>query len=106
MSIRQITRPLHRLPSTISRELKRNSYKTSINHFLSRYLPNNAQRMADKRRKNFCRKISYGKAPIEYIQNKLTENWSSEQIAHRETRQIENVPSVSSIYRYIHKGQL
>lgn len=74
MSIRQIARALHRPPSTISRELKRNSYKTSIIHSLSRYLPNNVQKMADKRCKNFCRKISYDKASIEYIQNKLTEN--------------------------------
>lgn len=64
MSIRQIASALHRPPSTISRGLKRNSYKTSVNHSLSRYLLNNAQKMADKRRKNSCRKVSYDKNRI------------------------------------------
>lgn len=31
LSIRQIAEAINRSPSTISRELKRNSYKTSIN---------------------------------------------------------------------------
>lgn len=44
ISIREISNYLHRSPSTISRELKRNSYKTSIHYSVTAYTPASAQK--------------------------------------------------------------
>lgn len=86
MSIGQISIALHRSPSTISRELKRNSYKTSINHTVTIYSPNKAQILADERHKHSHRKLKYDIDSIEYIQSKLLDNWSPEQISHRKKK--------------------
>lgn len=106
MSIRQIARALQRSPSTISRELKRNSYKTGIHYSITKYSPNIAQSLANIRHSNSHRKLECDTSSLEYIQDRLLENWSPEQIANRETKDIHNIPSTSSIYRYIHKGLL
>jgi len=39
VSIRGIAEAIRRSPSTVSRELKRNSYRTGRNHQISRYIP-------------------------------------------------------------------
>lgn len=106
MSIRQIAIALHRSPSTISRELKRNSDKTSSNCSITNYSPNKAQELANKRKANSYIKFKFDENTIEYIQSKLLDNWSPEQIAKRKTDEVQRVPSTSSIYRYIHKGLL
>ncbi|MDE6475396.1 MAG: helix-turn-helix domain-containing protein [Erysipelotrichaceae bacterium] len=106
MSIRQIARALQRSPSTISRELKRNSYKTGIHYSITKYSPNIAQSLANIRHSNSHRKLEWDTSSLEYIQDRLLENWSFEQIANRENKDIHNIPSTSSIYRYIHKGLL
>ena len=41
LSLREIAKILNRNVSTISRELKRNSYKTGINYSVTRYVPVN-----------------------------------------------------------------
>lgn len=106
MSIRQIARALQRSPSTISRELKRNSYRTGMNYSITKYSPNIAQNLANIRHSNSHRKLEYDTSSLEYIQDRLLGNWSPEQIANRENKDIHNIPSTSSIYRYIHKGLL
>ena len=106
LSIRQIAKALHRSPSTISRELKRNSSKIGIKYSVTRYYPNKAQELSDERHLRSHRSLEYDKSVIEYMQKKLEENWSPEQISYRETEEIEKVPSASSIYRYIHRGLL
>lgn len=106
MSIRQIAIALHRSPSTISRELKRNSDKTSSNCSITNYSPTKAQELANKRKANSYIKFKFDENTIEYIQSKLLDNWSPEQIAKRKTDEVQRVPSTSSIYRYIHKGLL
>ena len=40
MSLREMAKLLNRNVSTISRELKRNSYKTGIHYSATRYVPN------------------------------------------------------------------
>lgn len=106
MSIRQIAIALHRSPSTISRELKRNSYKTSVYCFITNYSPNKAQELANERKVNSHANFKYDENTIEYIQSTLLDNWSPEQIAKRKTEEVQRVPSTSSIYRYIHKELL
>ncbi len=59
MSVRQIAKALNRSPITISRELKRNSYKTGINYSITRYSPNKAQSLADLRYANLHRNLKY-----------------------------------------------
>lgn len=39
MVLREMVKHLNRNVSTISRELKRNSYKTGINNLVTRYVP-------------------------------------------------------------------
>ena len=39
LSVRAIAGVIGRSPSTVSRELRRNSYRTGINYQISRYIP-------------------------------------------------------------------
>lgn len=78
MSVRQIARALQRSPSTISRELKRNSYKTGINYSATKYSLNKAQSLANIRHANSHRKLEYDICSLEYVQGRLLENWSPE----------------------------
>ena len=48
MSLREMAKHLNRNVSTISRELKRNSYKTGINNSVTRYVPTYANRKYKK----------------------------------------------------------
>lgn len=50
LSIRKIAKLLDRSPSTISRELKRNSYKIEKNYSITRYIPTDAHRKYKNRR--------------------------------------------------------
>lgn len=56
MSIREIGDALHRSPSTISRELKRNSYKSGEGYRITLYNPVNAQKKYEERRQSCHRK--------------------------------------------------
>ena len=56
VSIREIARILHRSPSTISRELKRNSYNTGVHYCLTFYNPATAEKKYIKRKSNCGRK--------------------------------------------------
>lgn len=101
LSIRAIAQILNRSPSTISRELKRNSNQHG------EYLPKLAEQKYRHRRKN-C-----GKKPVlqndselkRYIMDCLKEEWSPDEIAGR-IKLTGNFPSVSynTVYRAISSG--
>ncbi|VEU82883.1 Transposase and inactivated derivatives, IS30 family [Acholeplasma hippikon] len=99
MKIREIARALKRNPSTISRELKRNSYQNS-----SKYQPTSAQNKYKFRRKKSHRPKMITKEIKTYIEIKLRERWSPEQIAKREKDRVKGCPSFSTIYRWIHES--
>lgn len=102
MSLREIARALHRSPSTISREVKRNSTETgSITRFF-KYYPKAAHKKYLLRRTRCSRRRKYDTDAVRYVQDKLYSHWSPEQIANRKTNDLSNVPSTSTIYRYIH----
>lgn len=99
-SIRAISKYLDRHPSSISRELKRNKGKNGVYH------PVTAQRLYNKRKDNCGRNISISFDVQTYINDRIENNWSPEQIYFR--TKLSNselkVPSFSTIYRWIHLG--
>lgn len=107
MSLREMSKALGRNVSTISRELKRNSYKTAINYSRTMYSPTNAQEKYENRRKICHRKDIITNEIIEYLEEKIRLHWSPDQIVNREEiNKPTNFPSISTIYRWIHLGYL
>lgn len=107
MSLREMARILDRNVSTISRELKRNSYKTLVKHSVTRYSPTLAQRKYSKRRLNCHRPTKTNQRTIEYIKSKIYLHWSPDQIFNRKDKfKPANFPSISTIYRWIHLGYI
>ena len=102
-SLRAIARELKRSPSTISRELKRNSNKNGT------YSPSAAEKRYHKRRKNCGREsILLTDSPLkDFVVSTLKQCWSPDEISERIKRF--NVPfsiSYITIYRAIAKGIL
>ena len=95
-SVRQIAADLDRAPSTISRELRRNSGRQIG------YKPTYAQEQAKARRwagSRLDREPALRRAVLE----RLARGWSPEQVAGRLAREAgRNVISYESIYRFIH----
>jgi transposase, IS30 family len=95
-SVREIAADLDRAPSTISRELSRNSGRQTG------YKPTYAQEQAKARRwagSRLDREPALRRAVIE----RLARGWSPEQVAGRLAREAgRNVISHESIYRFIH----
>ena len=83
LSLRKMAKLLNRNVSTISREIKRNSYKTSVNYSVTRYSPTVAQKKYNKRRIDCHRPIKATYTTIEYIKNKIELHWSPDQIINR-----------------------
>ena len=104
-SIREIARQIDRNPSTISRELKRNSYKTGNHYSISRYNPVTAQRKYLSNKRNCGRRTINNSCVTEYVKSKIELHWSPEQISNRLNSEI-NIPSTSTIYRMIHQKRL
>lgn len=103
MSIRKIAQALKRSPSTISREIKRNSSKIEASRgSYTKYFPVKANDKYLKRREDCHRKSTFSKDVIDYLTIKINEHWSPEQIANRNTNLIHPIPSTSTIYRLIH----
>ena len=105
-SIRKIAKAIDRSPSTISRELKRNSYKTSINYSVTRYSPITAQNKYEIRRTNYHKKCFFNEEIKNYIDSKIQLHWSPDQIVERYGKNKPNLPSISTIYRWINLGYL
>lgn len=94
-----IAKILGRDKSTIGRELKRNKH----NKF-NQYLPDTAERKANKRKKQ-GRKKNYLKKDIalkEYLLSKLKLGWSPELIAGRARQEIGKSYNHESVYQYIY----
>lgn len=93
-SCRQIAQILQRSPSTISREIKRNTG-------LKNYRYKQAQMKTDKRRRCARKKIRMTPEVKKMIIKKLQLQWSPEQIS--EWLKLNNLPSVShqTIYQFI-----
>jgi IS30 family transposase len=104
LSIRKIAKQLGRSPSTISRELKRNSYR-SIRNAMNRYTPSKAQDNYRRRKYNCGRKTIADEMIVSYVKSKIEDHWSPEQIANRKTTDF-NLPSTATIYRMIHQKRL
>jgi IS30 family transposase len=95
-SIRQIAATLDRQPSTIARELKRNSGNQVG------YQPGYAQAQTDARRWTGC-KLERDDALRETILDRLAEGWSPEQVAGRLAREAGcRVISHETIYRFVY----
>ena len=105
ISIREIARQLDRSPSTISRELRKNIGSASSTYISPKYNPAVAQERYRQQKKKCGRKRIIGHEILQYIQDKLEAYWSPDQIYHRVT-DICHVPSTSTIYRMIHRGQI
>ena len=94
-SIRQIAATLDRQPSTIARELKRNS-GSQVG-----YQPGYAQAQTDARRWSGG-KLERDEALRETILERLAEGWSPEQVAGRLDREAGcKVITHDTIYRYV-----
>lgn len=104
-SIREIAKILGRSPSTISREIKRNSYRLGKNHSVVRYSAVKAQTTYQDKKRNCGRPCISEESIISYIREKIQDHWSPEQIAHREQLNV-IIPSTSTIYRMIHQKRL
>ena len=103
MSIRRIAHAMGRSPSTISRELRRNTVSKSS------YLPHTAHRVSVTRRdRPRLAKLTVDGALRDYVSGKLKKRWSPEQISHRLRRDFPHEPgmrvSPETIYQaiYIH----
>ena len=107
MSIREIGQALKGSPSTISREIKRNSSKIKASKgSYTKYFPIKANDKYIDRRKDFHRKSNFSKDVIDYLTTKINEHWSPEQISNRSTNVIHQILSTSTIYRLIHAKKL
>ena len=102
LSIREIAKALQRSPSTISREIKKNSHRIS-----KIYYHEAAERKYHIRRKECHKHKLNDNNVIEYIEEKIHLRWSPEQISHR-ICDIENlnIPSTATIYRMIHDKRI
>ena len=99
-SIRMIAEVLKRNPSTISRELARNTEKES-------YSPTIAQSKYTKRKSNCGRKLLLENTQLKTLIKKqfLNEQWSPEQIAARlKLEKSAYTISFNTIYRAIYRG--
>ncbi len=101
LSYRKIAELVGRNVSTISRELKRNCTHTNST---PTYYPHTAQNKYLLRRSYCHRGMFWDRKVIEYIENRLKETWSPEQIAN--TPCSLELPSVRTIYRWIYDKYL
>jgi len=101
-SLRHIAKVLGRSPSTLSRELQRNSPSTKA--WPGGYEPARAQHLAERRRRWDCRfKLARNPQLRHFVHTQLTRGWTPEQIAGYLKRAHGScVISHESIYRFIY----
>ena len=105
-SMREIAKALCRNVSTIIREIKRNSIVMGNGKGYPKYFPTTAQKKYDTRRLKSHRPCEHTCENTQYVEEKIEEHWSPEQIANRVTEKNEKVPSTATIYRMIHSGKI
>ena len=86
--------------------MKRNKCKLGNGKGYYKYFPVRANNLYEERRKKSHRNSKYGLKEIEYIEEKIKEYWSPEQIMNRPTDKIDKVPSTSTIYRMIQLSKI
>ncbi|WP_257013653.1 helix-turn-helix domain-containing protein [Rhodococcus sp. ACPA4] len=103
LSIRAIASEMRRAPSTISRELKRNTISARG------YMPHTAHRLSVKHRARPRQAKLVANAELRsYVQGKLAKRWSPQQISHRLIKDFPTTPqmraSTETIYQaiYVH----
>ena len=98
-SMRSIARELGRAPSTISRELARNSTPQLG------YLPYGAHRLASARRtRPRCRKLHTDGPLRDYVSTKLIERWSPEQVSLRLAKDFHGDASMATCTETIYQA--
>ena len=108
LSIRAIASEMRRAPSTISRELKRNTVS------VRGYMPHTAHRLSVKHRARPRQAKLVTNAELRsYVQGKPAKRWSPQQISHRLIKDFPTTPqmraSTETIYQviYVHaRGEL
>ena len=90
----EIARLLERHPSTISREIERNTGGNG-------YRPKQAQELTDNRRRNAAKAVKFTEKVRQYVDEKLRLQWSPEQISGRMERDIGQKVSHERIYQYL-----
>lgn len=94
-SMRAIAKALERSPSSISREIRRNS-------LADRYAPQTARLAAEKRARNSRNAKTISAEILAYVFEKLKKKHSPEQICGVLKKQLNVTLSFSTIYRHIH----
>ena len=102
LSYRKIAELLGRNASSVSRELRRN-----CTHYydVPKYYPHTAQKKCSLRRSYCHRGMFWTPGIIPYIESKLLETWSPEQISHAPSP-FEKMPSTRTIYRWLYDKYL
>ena len=99
-SYREIARLLGRNVSSVSRELRRNC---TFFRDIPRYYPHTAQKKSDLRNSYRHRGMFWKQEVLDYIDEKLSQTWSPEQISHTPCGM--KMPSFKTIYRWIDEGK-
>ena len=100
-SYREIARLLGRNVSSVSRELRRNC---TFFRDIPRYYPHTAQKKSKLRNSYRHRGMFWKQEVLEYIDEKLSQTWSPEQIANTPCGM--KMPSFKTIYRWIDERYL
>ena len=100
-SYREIARLLGRNVSSVSRELRRNC---TFFRDIPRYYPNTAQKKSNLRNSYRHRGMFWKQEYLDYIDEKLSQTWSPEQIAKTPCGM--KMPSFKTIYRWIDEKYL
>ncbi|BAE46195.1 putative transposase (plasmid) [Rhodococcus erythropolis PR4] len=101
LSIRAIAPQMRRAPSTISRELKRNTIS------VPGYMPHTAHRLSVKHRARPRQAKMVANAELRsYIQGKLAKRWSPQQISHRLVKDFPTTPEMRASTETIYQGNL
>ena len=100
-SYREIARLLGRNVSSVSRELKRNC---TFFRDIPRYYPHTAQKKSNLRNSYRHRGMFWKQEVLDYIDEKLSQTWSPEQIANTPCGM--KMPSFKTIYRWIDERYL
>ena len=104
-SIRKIAKFLDRSPSTISRELKRNSIQKGKKKPKAFYSAAIAQDKYIAHKSKCGRKCIDKESLVSYLKEKIEDHWSPEQISNRKNKDL-HIPSTSTIYRMINQKRL
>ncbi|MFI5436546.1 transposase [Rhodococcus baikonurensis] len=101
LSIRAIASEMRRAPSTISRELKRNTVS------VRGYMPHTAHRLSVKHRARPRQAKLVTNAELRsYVQGKLAKRWSPQQISHRLIKDFPTAPEMRASTETIYQGNL